>query len=43
MHKVHGGLGFKDISTFNIAMLGKQGWKFETEPHSLVSRIFEAR
>jgi ribonuclease HI len=43
MHKNHGGLGFKDLSAFNLAMLGKQGWKFLTEPHSLVSRIFKAR
>jgi len=39
MHKNHGGLGFKDLSAFNLAMLGKQGWKFLTEPQSLVSRI----
>ena len=43
MHKTHGGMGFKDLSAFNLAMLGKQGWKFLTEPHSLVSRIFKAR
>ncbi|RHN71289.1 putative reverse transcriptase zinc-binding domain-containing protein [Medicago truncatula] len=43
IHKIHGGLGFKDLSAFNLAMLGKQGWKFLTEPHSLVSRIFKAR
>jgi hypothetical protein len=29
MHKVNGGLSFKDLSTFNLAMLGKQGWKFQ--------------
>lgn len=28
MHKSHGGMGFKDLSAFNLAMLGKQGWKF---------------
>lgn len=43
MHKNHGGLGFKDLCAFNLAMLGKQGWKFLTEPQSLVSRIFKAR
>lgn len=41
--KIHGGMGFKDLSAFNLAMLGKQGWKFITEPDSLVSRIFKAR
>jgi len=40
MHKTQGGMGFKDLSAFNLAMLGKQGWKFQTEPDSLVSRIF---
>ena len=25
MHKSHGGMGFKDLSAFNLAMLGKQG------------------
>ena len=43
MHKTQGGLGFKDLSVFNLAMLGKQGWKFMSEPDSLVSRIFKAR
>lgn len=43
MHKTQGGMGFKDLSTFNLTMLGKQGWKFISEPYSLVSRIFKAR
>jgi len=43
MHKIHGGMSFKDLTAFNLDMLGKQGWKFQTEPNSLVSRIFKAR
>ena len=43
MHKNHGGMGFKDLTAFNLAMLGKQGWKLHTAPDSLVSRIFKAR
>jgi ribonuclease HI len=43
MHKNHGGMGFKDLTAFNLAMLGKQGWKLQTDSDSLVSRIFKAR
>lgn len=42
VHKTQGGMGFKDLSAFNLAMLGKQGWKFQTDPDSLVSHIFKA-
>lgn len=43
VHKNHGGMGFKDLKYFNIAMLRKQGWKLQTDKHSLVSRLFKAR
>lgn len=43
MHKVHGGMSFKDLSAFKLAMPDKQGWKFQTQPQSLVSRIFKSR
>jgi hypothetical protein len=43
VHKSYGGMGFKDLTAFNLAMLGKQGWKFQTNTDSLVSRIFKAR
>jgi len=36
-------MSFKDLTAFNLAMLGKQAWKFMSEPHSLVSRIFKVR
>ena len=38
-----GGIGFKRIHDFNIAMLGKQCWKLMTHPHSLVARVLKAR
>lgn len=37
-----GGIGFKRIHEFNIAMLGKQCWKLMTHPHSLVARVLKA-
>jgi hypothetical protein len=43
VHKSHGGMGFKDLTAFNLPMLGKQGWKLQTDSDSLVSRIFKAR
>jgi len=36
-------MGFKDLTSFNVAMLGKQGWKFQTDAERLVSRLFKAR
>lgn len=40
--KKYGGLGFKDLRAFNLAMLGKQAWRFLTRPHSLVARLYKA-
>ncbi|XP_031120805.1 uncharacterized protein LOC116024042 [Ipomoea triloba] len=41
--KKYGGLGFKDLRAFNLAMLGKQAWRFLINPQSLVARIYKAR
>ncbi|CAN1810998.1 Putative ribonuclease H protein At1g65750 [Linum perenne] len=43
VRKEAGGMGFRDLRNFNLAMLGKQGWKFLTQPDALVTRIFKAR
>jgi ribonuclease HI len=43
VHKNSGGMGFKDLTAFNLAMLGKQGWKIHSNPNCLVSRLFKAR
>jgi hypothetical protein len=43
VHKNHGGMAFKDLTAFNVALLGKQGWKLQTDSDSLVSRIFKAQ
>jgi len=41
--KKFGGMGFKDLTPFNVAMLGKQGWRFQTDYSSLVCRLFKAK
>ncbi|XP_031103094.1 uncharacterized protein LOC116006746 [Ipomoea triloba] len=41
--KKFGGLGFKDLRAFNLAMLGKQVWRFLTMPQSLVARVYKAK
>lgn len=38
-----GGLGFRNLHGFNIALLGKHCWKFIQQPQALVSRVFKAR
>lgn len=42
-HKSAGGLSFRDFRDFNLAMLGKQGWRFLTNSSSLVSQLFKAK
>lgn len=42
VRKNHGGMSFKDLTSFNVAMLGKQGCKFQTDHTSLVTRLFKA-
>lgn len=41
--KSKGGLGFRDLYGFNIALLGKHCWNFMCNPTSFVSRLFKAR
>ena len=41
--KDNGGLGFKDLTDFNTAMLGKQLWRLIEKPNTLFSRVFKGR
>ncbi|CAN0888737.1 Transposon TX1 uncharacterized 149 kDa protein [Linum grandiflorum] len=43
VRKEFGGMGFRNPLSFNLAMLGKQGWKLLTDPNALVSRIYKAK
>ncbi|CAH9137211.1 unnamed protein product [Cuscuta epithymum] len=38
-----GGLGFRRLREFNLAMLAKQGWRLINESGSLMSRVLHAR
>lgn len=43
VHKSKGGMGFRNLRDFNLCLLGKQGWRLQSLPDSLVGRIFKAR
>ncbi|XP_030929385.1 uncharacterized protein LOC115955407 [Quercus lobata] len=41
--KLQGGIGFRNLQAFNLAMLAKQGWRLLMNPDSLVARVYRAK
>ncbi|GAU24016.1 hypothetical protein TSUD_328180 [Trifolium subterraneum] len=41
--KALGGLGFRDLHSFNLEMIAKQGWNIMTKPDTLVAKLYKAR
>uniref|UniRef100_A0A7N2L004 RNase H type-1 domain-containing protein n=1 Tax=Quercus lobata TaxID=97700 RepID=A0A7N2L004_QUELO len=43
MPKVDGGMGFKQLKPFNLALLAKQWWRLQMGQNSLVYHVFKAK
>jgi hypothetical protein len=41
--KKEGGLGFRDLYGFNLAMLARQAWRMLTNPESLCAKVLKAK
>jgi hypothetical protein len=41
--KNDGGMGFKSLLAFKLALLGKQGWRIMSNPNILISKIYKAK
>lgn len=43
MAKSKGGLGYRDLECFNMALLAKQGWRLLHNPDTLVAKIIKEK
>ena len=41
--KEKGGMGFRDLKLFNLALLAKQGWRLQTNTSSLFYCVYKAK
>ncbi|EPS61668.1 hypothetical protein M569_13125, partial [Genlisea aurea] len=41
--QVHGGLGFRNLATFNTALLAKQCWRIFAQPELLLSQLMKGK
>ncbi|XP_073308286.1 uncharacterized protein [Primulina huaijiensis] len=41
--KIHGGMSFRNLESFNLAMLGKQAWNLISKPMSLMAKVLKAK
>lgn len=41
--KNEGGIGFKDLHTFDLALLAKQGWQIIQSPATLAAKLLKAK
>jgi hypothetical protein len=41
--KLAGGLGYRDLVSFNTALLAKQGWRLTKSPETLAAKVFRAK